>query len=145
MDEMPQSLWERCLAIFKNNVNEQQYRTWLEPIKFKSYNAQTKELKVCVPSQFFYEFLEEHFRRLLLLVFYKVFGEGTQLIYEVEAVAAESGVIDQTSSSSSLKMQNYAREGVNKSPGLLQAVGDLDSQLNSNQNFENFLGENSLK
>ena len=84
MNEMPQSLWEQCLAIFKNNVNERQYETWLKPIKFKSYDAQAKELKVNVPSQYFYEFLEEHFRRLLLFVIYKIFGEGTQLIYEVE-------------------------------------------------------------
>lgn len=138
MNEMPQSLWEQCLTIFKNNVNERQYETWLKPIKFKSYDAQAKELKVNVPSQYFYEFLEEHFRRLLLFVIYKIFGEGTQLIYEVE-VAIGNGIADQASNTSSLKIQNRPREGANQSPTILQTVGDLDSQLNTNQNFENFI------
>lgn len=144
MEGTPQTLWVRCLDIFRHNVNEQQFRTWFEPIKFKSFCTETKELKVNVPSQFFYEFIEEHYRRLLLPVFYKIFGEGTQLIYEVEIT--DNGFVDQTSNGIAPRTtQNHPAEGVNKAPHLLQSVGDLDSQLNTSQNFDNFIEGKSNK
>lgn len=42
-----------------------------------------KTLVVQVPSQFFYEFLEDKFVDLLRKTLYKVIGDGTKLLYNV--------------------------------------------------------------
>ena len=76
-------LWERCLGIIRNNVTEQQYKTWFTPIQYESYTGGT--LMVKVPSLFVYEYLEEHYVGLLRKVLYKVFGDGTKLQYNVVA------------------------------------------------------------
>ena len=60
MEGSAQSLWERCLPIIRNNVDEKQYRTWFEPIQIISFEKQV--LTFGLPSQYFYEFLSEHFR-----------------------------------------------------------------------------------
>ena len=49
-------LWEKCLAIIKDNVNWRTYQTWFEPIKAVNLNDNIVTLQV--PSQFFYEWLE---------------------------------------------------------------------------------------
>lgn len=72
-------LWNRCLEIIKDNVPEQTYKTWFLPIRPLKYEDKTLVLQV--PSQFFYEFLEEKFIDLLRQAIYKVFGEGAKLMY----------------------------------------------------------------
>ena len=53
------------MEMFRSNVSEQQYQTWFSPMRVKQYDAAKKELTVFTPSQFFFEYLEEHFRRLI--------------------------------------------------------------------------------
>ncbi len=74
-------LWNRCLEIIRDNVPEQTYKTWFLPIVPLKYEDKT--LVVQVPSQFFYEFLEDKFVDLLRKTLYKVIGEGTKLMYNV--------------------------------------------------------------
>lgn len=75
------AVWERCLAIIKDNVSAQHYHTWFEPIK--PVRCQDRELVLQVPSQFFYEWLEEHYYGLLQKTLYQVLGTGARLKYEV--------------------------------------------------------------
>ena len=57
------SVWKKCLSIIKDNINYQSYKTWFEPIiPIKLDNS---VLTIQVPSQFFYEWLEEHYITLL--------------------------------------------------------------------------------
>ena len=77
-------LWNRCLDIIRDNVSEQTYKTWFCPIVPLKYEDKT--LVVQVPSQFFYEFLEEKFLDLLRQTIHKVFGEGAKLMYNVVVV-----------------------------------------------------------
>ena len=58
-----EEIWSRCLAIIKDNVNLQSYKTWFEPIK--PLRIKDDVLTIQVPSQFFYEWLEEHYITLL--------------------------------------------------------------------------------
>lgn len=60
MEGSAQSLWERCLPIIRNNVDEKQYRTWFEPIQIISFEKQV--LTFGLPSQYFYEFFVGTFR-----------------------------------------------------------------------------------
>ena len=57
------SVWENCLQEIKDNVSLQSYKTWFEPIK--PIKLKNKVLTIQVPSQFFYEWLEEHYVSIL--------------------------------------------------------------------------------
>ncbi len=57
------SVWENCLQVIKDNVSLQSYKTWFEPIK--PVKLKSKVLTIQVPSQFFYEWLEEHYVSIL--------------------------------------------------------------------------------
>lgn len=75
------NVWERCLTIIRDNVSWQHYRTWFEPIK--PLRCEKRELVLQVPSQFFYEWLEEHYNGLLQKTLYQVLGSDARLKYEV--------------------------------------------------------------
>jgi chromosomal replication initiator protein len=74
-------LWNKCLEIIKDNINPQAFRTWFEPITAISWND--NKLIVNVPSQFFCEWIEEHYYPLLKKTIRKVFGEITTLQYKI--------------------------------------------------------------
>jgi chromosomal replication initiator protein len=134
------------MEMFRSNVNEQQFQTWFSPMRFKTYDAARKELAVFIPSQFFFEYLEEHFRRLIHITVSRFFGEDVTLTYEVEV--AEGATVSQESDGNMVPADTPSSFEPNKSPMLAQAVGtsaDLDSQLNVHQTFSNFIEGNSNK
>lgn len=140
MEGSPQLLWEQCLRIIRNNVTEQLYKTWFDPIKCLSFQNQT--LTIQVPSQYVYEFLEEHYVGLLRSVLNRVFGAGTKLMYRVETDKTNDLTVDleATTRPASVPVRQVVRGG-NKAPTPPQAPlsQDLDPQLNPNYNFENFI------
>ncbi len=147
MTTSPRILWTQCLEIFRNNVNEQQYQTWFTSIKFKSYDVEAKELVISTPTQFFYEYLEEHFRNIIHFTINRVFGGNISLVYEVEVV--KNGPVKMKSDDMpSIDKTEPSKRQPNQSPTLTQAVGpaqDLDSQLNPKQTFSNFIEGTSNK
>jgi chromosomal replication initiator protein len=54
---------ENCLSFIKDNIQDQAFKTWFEPIK--SVELTDNALYIQVPSKFFYEWLEEHYVKLL--------------------------------------------------------------------------------
>ena len=77
-------LWNRCLEIIEDNVQESAFKTWFLPIVPLEYKEETLVLQV--PTQFFYEFLEDKYIHLLKNAIYKVYGIGTKLNYKVMVV-----------------------------------------------------------
>lgn len=77
--------WGACLDVLRESVNSQSFKTWFEPIVPVRLEAGT--LTVQVPSQFFYDWLEEHYSELLDGTVTKVLGAGAELEY---AVASDS-------------------------------------------------------
>lgn len=75
------AIWNECLSIIKDNVNPLSFKTWFEPIV--PLKIEGKQLTIQVPSQFFYEWLEEHYYGLLKKTLTKVLGEGAKLVYSV--------------------------------------------------------------
>lgn len=141
MTDTPHILWNRCMEVFHNNLDESQFKTWFMPIKFKSYDSEKNELTLYTPSQYFHEHLEEHFRKLIVTTIYRVFGKETRLIYEVEVVSKKTITITEDAPVY-INEKRPGTRAVNQSPTLTQAVGpaeDLDSQLNTKQNFNNFI------
>ena len=58
-----ESVWNNCLKFIKDNIQIQAYKTWFEPIK--PIKFEDNILSVQVPSKFFYEWLEEHYVKIL--------------------------------------------------------------------------------
>ncbi len=70
-----------CLSVIKDNVSLQSYKTWFEPIK--PVKLKDSVLTIQVPSQFFYEWLEEHYITLLKKTIKKELGSDGKLEYSI--------------------------------------------------------------
>lgn len=136
----PQDQWRRCLELIRSRLNQQQFSTWFEPIGFKSYDFETKEVAIYVPSPFFYEYLEENFRQLIYLALYHVFGADTRLVYQVAVITDE--VVREEGTRSALLREPTPYRMLNRAPGVMHAVvpaSDFETYLNHDQTFDNFI------
>ncbi len=75
-------VWGNCLKIIQDNLgNSQSFKTWFEPIK--PVKLENNVLTIQVPSQFFYEWLEEHYIGLLKKTIKKELGVNGRLEYSI--------------------------------------------------------------
>jgi chromosomal replication initiator protein len=74
-------VWNNCLEIIKDIVEWQHYQTWFEPIK--PVELKDNVLVIQVPSQFFYEYLEEHYVSLLAKTLRRLLGKDARLEYRI--------------------------------------------------------------
>ena len=82
MEKHYKEVWDNCLSIIKDNLgNSQSFKTWFEPIK--PVKLENSVLTIQVPSQFFYEWLEEHFIGLLKKTINKELGAKGRLEYSI--------------------------------------------------------------
>ena len=81
MSNDAKSVWENCLKIIKDNINYQSFRTWFDPIT--PIKLEANVLTIQVPSQFFYEWLEEHYISLLKKTIKKELGINGRLEYSI--------------------------------------------------------------
>lgn len=149
MPEQHVEVWNRCLRVLKDNVNLQSFKTWFEPIK--SQRLEGKVLTIQVPSQFFYEWLEEHYVHLLKRTIKKEIGSGAKLEYSIVVDSSQGNnkhprVINmpQQEARNRDEMEVYMPMDISKSiknpfiiPGLKKI--NIDSQLNRNFVFDSFV------
>lgn len=76
-----ETVWGNCVEIIKDNVNWRTFQTWFEPIK--AVSLQNNVLTLQVPSQFFYEWLEEHYVELLGKTIKRILGKEGRLEYRI--------------------------------------------------------------
>ena len=74
-------VWNNCLEIIRDNINFQTYKTWFVPIY--PVKLDDSVLTIQVPSQFFYEWLEEHYITLLKKTIKHVLGVNGRLEYSI--------------------------------------------------------------
>ena len=129
-------LWSKCLEIIKDNISETTFTTWFAPIVPLKY--ENKEFTIQVPSQFFYEIIEDQFIGLLRMTLYRVFGEGTKLMYSV--------MIDTTSNTDVVypgkevpAANKVAKQEEIATPFQRKVIQDIDPNLNLNYTFDNFI------
>jgi chromosomal replication initiator protein len=141
------SVWSACLEIIRDNVSAQSFKTWFEPIK--PVELKGSVLTIQVPSQFFYEWLEEHYVSLLRKTIKRELGNEARLEYRivVEHNGATPSTVDypnfnsgnasnpETSFPLTLQGSNIKNPFV--IPGLKKI--NIDPQLNANYNFDNFV------
>ncbi len=143
------SVWNNCLVFIKDNIQPQAFKTWFEPIK--PVKLSEKALSIQVPSKFFYEWLEEHYVKLLKVALTKELGEQAKLVYIIKMEntygnkepfteripsANRGGVLTQE-----MDVPIKSKNPELKNPFVIPGIRNIkiESQLNPNYNFENFL------
>lgn len=95
MEQSPDAVWEQCLTIIRDNISRQSFKTWFEPLKAVRLEQEGALMKLTVqlPSQFYYEWLEEHYFGLLRKTITNVLGPQGRLYYDIviERDDAEAG------------------------------------------------------
>ena len=134
-----QTLWNSCLAIIKDIVPEVAYNTWFVPIVPLAYEE--NKFTIQVPSQFFYEYLEEKYVNVLKSTLYRVMGKGTILIYRIMVDKTTGGTIDYpggNNNTTEAKKKPAVPEV--RIPGVFTPIPpqDWDSHLNPKYNFDNY-------
>lgn len=144
------TVWENSLQIIKDNVSLQSFKTWFEPIT--PIKLKDKVLTIQVPSQFFYEWLEEHYVNILKKTIKKELGPEGRLEYSIVMENNQSNTKPYTVKIPATNRQATKNNPVtmpidlNKDksirnpfiiPGLKKI--NVDSQLNPNYSFKNFV------
>ena len=82
MNNTADSVWKNCLSFIKDNIQPQAYKTWFEPIV--AIKLTDLSLSIQVPSKFFYEWLEEHYVKILKVALTKELGDHAKLVYIIK-------------------------------------------------------------
>lgn len=143
-----EKVWDNCLKIIRDNVTPQNFKTWFEPIKAIKLDGTV--LTIEVPSQFVYEWLEEHYITLLRKTIKSQLGKEGKLEYSIlmdANTAAGKPIAVKVPGKNVNTLKNppvLAPINLNstiKNPFIIPGLKkiDIDSQLNPNYSFENFI------
>ncbi|MBR6439109.1 MAG: chromosomal replication initiator protein DnaA [Bacteroidales bacterium] len=142
-------IWEDCLSMIRENVPPQAFSTWFEPIKPVDYKNGL--LTIQVPSDFFYEFLETHYIKVIKATIRKVLGPEGKLEYSImmdsnenKPVMVKQPSVDRTNTKNPPKQiqidfENTEQKVLNPFalPGIKKV--NIESNLNENYCMENFV------
>jgi chromosomal replication initiator protein len=152
MENTHELVWTKCLTVIKDNIPQNSFNTWFAPIKpIKIIN---NVLTIQVPSQFFYEWLEEHYIDLLRKTIKKELGADGRLEYSIVMDSAYNHSKPYTVNAPTLNKKALKNPPVtmpldlNKEngksvpnpfiiPGLKKM--NIHPQLNEVYNFDNFI------
>ncbi len=149
MSKNLEKVWSNCLAVIKDNVPLQAYKTWFEPIQPAKLKGNA--LVIQVPSQFFYEWLEEHYVELLKKTIRKEIGpdakleysivmenkQGSSSPYTVKIPTSDKRAVKNPAVTMPLDISSNPIRNPFIIPGLRKV--NVDSNLNPNYSFENFV------
>ena len=74
-------VWDSCLHAIREKINPLAFKTWFFPIRPLSFSG--SELTIEVPSQFFYEWIEENYSSFLKEALKDVIGPEARLMYSI--------------------------------------------------------------
>ena len=129
--------WNRCLEIIRDNVSEKTFKTLFADITPLKYEAGT--LTIQVKSNFVYEFLEANYLDLLCTTLFKVFGNGTQLMYSVLTDGINNLSVEVSTGDSNQNRTGSGNSGNSAPKAMQEAVQELDSMLINRYTFDNYI------
>ena len=142
MHENHTTIWDACLRGISQNISEQSFKTWFSPIIPIKLDGEV--LTIQVPSEYFYEYLEEHFVHVLKEGIVAQLGERGKLEYSV--------VIDTGNNESKPQTVNFKTKGSRNpktsdnleskySPFAFSPIDDsrISSNLNSQYTFDTYI------
>ncbi len=141
-----ESVWLNCLNIIKDIVEWQHFKTWFEPIT--PVELKGNVLMIQVPSQFFYEYLEEHYVTLLAKTLKRELGKDARLEYRimVDSGNGRSGSVDVPATSVKTVSNNEMSfplviDSPVKNPFVIPGIKkmQIDPQLKANYTFDNYV------
>ena len=134
-------VWANCMDVIREHVTEQSFKTWFEPII--PYKLIDKRLIIQVPSQFFYEWLENNYVRVLRKALDYSIGKDGQLEYTI--------IIDSRQKNNDNQINHVPTQPISKqteqtlktvsSPFQIQRPQTIqfESQLKKSYTFDNFV------
>ena len=113
--------WVKCLSLIKTKIGIQSFETWFKPIEPIKYSNNTLTLRV--PNKFFYEWIEEHYIKLLNNIILVVLGKNGRIEY---LISNDSIAKNKRNNSKKLYANKFSED-------------HNYSNLNSNYSFKNFI------
>ena len=141
-------VWNECLDVIKDIVEWQHFKTWFEPIK--PVELKGNVLVIQVPSQFFYEYLEEHYVNLLAKTLRRVLGKEARLEYRIMVDSGNQNNKPLTMDVPAHGYKSFSNNEMDfpliihnpvKNPFVIPGLKkmQIDPQLNTNYTFESFI------
>jgi len=151
MDNAYETVWSNCLNIIKDIVEWQHYKTWFEPIK--PVLLKDNVLTIQVPSQFFYEYIEEHYVNLLAKTLKRELGKNARLEYRIMVDSGNSKNKPVTMDVRGHGYKSYLNNEMDfplvinnpvKNPFVIPGLKkmQIDPQLNASYTFDSYIEGN---
>jgi chromosomal replication initiator protein len=125
----PSVIWKECLKTIQSNVTQMTFNTWFVPIKPVGFDENT--LKVQLPSQFFWEWIDEHYNTLINKTIHEVLGPQAKLAYIISEEKESLKNIPKPKQSSELSSVKISDQKKIKH--------EFESYLNPRYTFDNFI------
>jgi chromosomal replication initiator protein len=143
-----EQVWSNCLKIIKDIVEWQHYKTWFEPIQ--AVELKGSVLMIQVPSQFFFEYLEEHYVTLLAKILKRELGKEARLEYRIMVDSGNKGRNGSMDVPAGGTMKTYVNNEMDyplvinspvKNPFVIPGLKkmQIDAQLNPIYTFDSFV------
>ena len=146
MNNSHKALWDNCLQLIRQNVTEQQFKTWFEPIVFESFSESDDTLLLQVPSAYFCEYLEQYYIRLMYWALTHSFRKKVKLNYRIVTDKAHKLTQDVAADQPADIDVPAPGNRANQSPNVLDATPrDLNPQLDIHKTFQSFIEGDSNK
>ncbi len=128
-----ETAWEGCLKYVRQRVNNLSYKTWFEPIKPVALREESLILKV--PSQFFHDWLDEHYSTVISESVRSVLGENSKIEY----IISEDDLSEPEQQFYRPPKSTDPSHIVEKASHKLHGSTAFESNLNPRYTFENFI------
>ena len=116
-----QNFWSECLSLIKQQITNQAYETWFSDVEILELTEE--EIKLQVPNQYHFEWLEQKYRHLLNDVIIKVGANPRVVNYSVNVSSKKINEIPKLNDQDVLSTPIYKK----------------NTQLNQRYNFDNFI------
>lgn len=120
--------WKECLKTIKENVSALTYNTWFLPII--PLELENSTLKIQLPNQFFWEWIDEHFNTLINKIIHEVLGPEAKLAY---LISEEEEVEDRSEDITEFRKVEAAQSSSDEN------LQGFETFLNPRYTFENFI------
>jgi chromosomal replication initiator protein len=129
-------VWKNCLNYISERIPTQSFKTWFEPIK--PLKTESNVLTIQVPSQFFYEWIEENYVQVIKEAIASEMGKEARLEYSV--VVKDHDDEDAINPIPQFRNQNAKPETAKKSfdPAFVDELR-ADGNLNPTYLFDNYI------
>ena len=84
---MQSNKWSKILEILEKETSQQNFSTWLKPIKFK--NIDNTNINIAVNNKFFSDWIRENYKERIERIYETKYGEKKYLVINIEEIRKE--------------------------------------------------------